>query len=220
MAVLESAAFWIILAAVSELIAISPLKDNSIIQIVLSTLNKVKGKGEEEKKDWATYHQMVDGCLDLALVAHMMKSIVQYKQKNSIQPYRTSWITLKTSGWRLSLKRNHKLQKQKQEHSVKTDGLYQKQIRHSPMIEPFVPLFIAVGTGFAVLTSRIYNKISHLDTRVDGIELRIVQDFVSKSDLQLALDRMESHMVRIEDKLDAIASNKCAWLHYILFKDS
>jgi hypothetical protein len=43
MAVLESAAFWIILAAVSELIAISPLKDNSIIQLVLSTMKGLKG---------------------------------------------------------------------------------------------------------------------------------------------------------------------------------
>ena len=77
------------------------------------------------------------------------------------------------------------------------------------MIEPFVPLFVAVGTGFAVLTSRIYSKIGNLDSRVDGIELRIVQDFVSKNDLQLALDRMESHMVRIEDKIDAMANNKC-----------
>lgn len=77
------------------------------------------------------------------------------------------------------------------------------------MIEPFVPLFIAVGTGFAVLTSRIYNKIGHLDTRVDKIELRIVEDFVSKNELQVALDRMENHMVRIEDKLDAIVKNKC-----------
>jgi hypothetical protein len=50
MVVLESAAFWIILAAVSELIAISPLKDNSIIQIVLSTVKGLKG-GKEEKKD-------------------------------------------------------------------------------------------------------------------------------------------------------------------------
>ena len=49
MAVLESAAFWIILAAVSELIAISPLKDNSIIQVLLSTVNKLKGS--ETKKD-------------------------------------------------------------------------------------------------------------------------------------------------------------------------
>ena len=43
MAVLESAAFWIILAAVSELIAISPLKDNSIVQLVLSTVKGLKG---------------------------------------------------------------------------------------------------------------------------------------------------------------------------------
>ncbi len=90
-----------------------------------------------------------------------------------------------------------------------TDGLYQNHTRHLEMIEPFVPLFVAVGTGFAVLTSRIYNKIGHLDTRVDGIELRIVQDFVSKNDLQLALDRMESHMTRIEDKLDAMANKQC-----------
>jgi len=83
MAVLESAAFWIILAAVSELIAISPLKDNSIVQLVLSTAKGLKGG----KKDWATYQLMVNGCLDLALVVHTMKSIVQYKLKNSMQPY-------------------------------------------------------------------------------------------------------------------------------------
>jgi hypothetical protein len=49
MAVLESAAFWIILAAVSELIAISPLKDNSIVQLVLSTVKGLKGSTEEKK---------------------------------------------------------------------------------------------------------------------------------------------------------------------------
>jgi hypothetical protein len=77
------------------------------------------------------------------------------------------------------------------------------------MIEPFVPIFVAVGTGFAVLTSRIYNKISQLDTRVDKIELRIVQDYVSKTDLQVSIERMENQMVRIEDKLDNIVKNKC-----------
>ena len=44
MAVLESAAFWIVLAAISELIALSPMKDNSIIQLVLHALNALKGK--------------------------------------------------------------------------------------------------------------------------------------------------------------------------------
>ena len=44
MAVLESAIFWIIVAAASEIIALSPLKDNSIIQLVFHALNSIKGK--------------------------------------------------------------------------------------------------------------------------------------------------------------------------------
>jgi len=44
MAILESAAFWIIVAAASELIALSPLKDNSIIQLVFTVLKSIKGK--------------------------------------------------------------------------------------------------------------------------------------------------------------------------------
>ena len=42
MAILESAIFWIVLAAASEIIALSPLKDNSIIQLVLHTLKTIK----------------------------------------------------------------------------------------------------------------------------------------------------------------------------------
>ena len=42
MAILESAVFWIVLAAASEIIALSPLKDNSIIQVVFHTVNKLK----------------------------------------------------------------------------------------------------------------------------------------------------------------------------------
>jgi len=37
-------AFWIVVAAASELIAISPLKDNSIIQLVFHALRSIKGK--------------------------------------------------------------------------------------------------------------------------------------------------------------------------------
>lgn len=42
MAILESAIFWIIVAAASEIIALSPLKDNSIVQLVLHAVNNVK----------------------------------------------------------------------------------------------------------------------------------------------------------------------------------
>tara|TARA_B100001094_G_scaffold325101_1_gene378867 strand:- start:1088 stop:1324 length:237 start_codon:yes stop_codon:yes gene_type:complete len=74
------------------------------------------------------------------------------------------------------------------------------------MIEPFVPILVAVGTGFAVLTTRIYNRISHLDNRVDSIELRVVQEFVTKDDFNSAMERMEAHMVRIETKLDNLVN--------------
>ena len=42
MAVLESAIFWIVIAAASEIIALSPLKDNSIIQLVFHAVNSLK----------------------------------------------------------------------------------------------------------------------------------------------------------------------------------
>jgi len=42
MAILESAAFWICIAAASEIIALSPLKDNSIIQLVFHVLGQMK----------------------------------------------------------------------------------------------------------------------------------------------------------------------------------
>ena len=44
MAIFESAIFWIVVAAASEIIALSPLKDNSIIQVVFHALDSVKGK--------------------------------------------------------------------------------------------------------------------------------------------------------------------------------
>ena len=42
MGIFESAIFWIIVAAASEIIALTPLKSNSIVQLVLSALNTVK----------------------------------------------------------------------------------------------------------------------------------------------------------------------------------
>jgi hypothetical protein len=37
-------AFWIVIAAALKLIALSPLKDNSIVQLVFHALRALKGK--------------------------------------------------------------------------------------------------------------------------------------------------------------------------------
>ena len=44
MAVFESAIFWIVVAAASEIIALTPLKSNSVIQLILNALNSIKPK--------------------------------------------------------------------------------------------------------------------------------------------------------------------------------
>ena len=76
------------------------------------------------------------------------------------------------------------------------------------MVESIVSAVVAVVTGGAVLTSRIQSRILELDKRVDCIELNMVRDFVSKDDFAQALETVEGHMVRIEDKLDALADSR------------
>lgn len=39
---LQHPAFWIIVAAMSEVIALSPLRDNSVIQLVFTALRAIK----------------------------------------------------------------------------------------------------------------------------------------------------------------------------------
>ena len=43
-----------------------------------------------------------------------------------------------------------------------------------------------------------------MEKRIDTVELRIAESYVSKGDFNLALNRMEDHMVRIEEKLDEL----------------
>ena len=72
------------------------------------------------------------------------------------------------------------------------------------MIETVIPVFIAGVTGFSVLITRLHQRVTSLDNRVDAFELRVAQSYVSKTDLNEALERFETHMLRIENKLDRI----------------
>ena len=48
---LSEPAFWVIVALASELIALSPLKENSVIQSVQTLLKKLKPEKEAERND-------------------------------------------------------------------------------------------------------------------------------------------------------------------------
>jgi len=74
------------------------------------------------------------------------------------------------------------------------------------MIEAVIPIGVAVATGFSVLITRIHSRVHELDRRVDHFELRIAENYLSKTEFSAALDRVETHMVRIENKLDRLAN--------------
>ena len=78
-------------------------------------------------------------------------------------------------------------------------------------MEAIVAAGIAIVAGGATLNNRLHNRINNvhdrisgLDRRIDAIELGVATDYVSKADLSVMVQRMEDHMVRIENKLDQI----------------
>jgi uncharacterized coiled-coil protein SlyX len=76
------------------------------------------------------------------------------------------------------------------------------------MIEAASPVAIAVVSGVGVLFTRVNQRVHELDKRIDVFELRVAESYVPKSELSSALDRVEGHMVRIENKLDALINKK------------
>ena len=75
------------------------------------------------------------------------------------------------------------------------------------MLEAAVTLSIAALTGMSVLTQRLHGRINELDKRIDKVELRVASDYVTKSELSAIMERMEAHLVRIEEKMDKISFN-------------
>ena len=92
----------------------------------------------------------------------------------------------------------------------KTAGQYQLLTSlFKKMIEPFIPAIIAIVTGAAVLFNKVNHRVTQLDHRVDRLELKLVESFTTKADFSTAMNRMEEHMIRIEDKLDKLVDKKC-----------
>jgi prefoldin subunit 5 len=66
-------------------------------------------------------------------------------------------------------------------------------------------LIIGVGSGVLTVNGRSNSRMDEIDKRIDGIELRFAEKYVPRQELAHALQKMEDHMIRIENKLDQIA---------------
>jgi uncharacterized coiled-coil protein SlyX len=68
-----------------------------------------------------------------------------------------------------------------------------------------ISLVIGASGGMTAVHSRTNARVSDLDRRIDQMELRIAEKYVPRNELSNALQKMEDHMIRIENKLDQIA---------------
>lgn len=67
-----------------------------------------------------------------------------------------------------------------------------------------ISLVIGVSGGVMAVNSRSGSRMDEIDKRIDGIELRFAEKYVPRQELATALQKMEDHMIRIENKLDQI----------------
>ena len=131
--------------------------------------------------------------------------------RSSTPPYRISLIGKKRRGIKHSQLKRTNGQPKRQARLVKTAGLYQLAMTLSTkMIEAFIPAIIAIVTGTAVLFNKVNHRVTLLDTKVDKLELKIVESYTPKQEFTAAMMRMEDHLIRIEDKMDQLVNRNCA----------
>jgi Tfp pilus assembly major pilin PilA len=51
--------------------------------------------------------------------------------------------------------------------------------------------------------------VTLLDSKVDKLELKLVETYTPKQEFTAAMLRMEDHLIRIEDKMDQLVAKKC-----------
>ena len=133
-----------------------------------------------------------------------------YDRKNLTPPFRINLTRQKRRGIKRSQLKHLNGRAQKLERLAKTDGLYLLLIRaYTKMIETLVPVVIAIVTGTAVLFNKVNHRVTTLDTRVDKLELKLVETYTPKQEFTAAMLRMEDHLIRIEDKMDQLVNKKC-----------
>ena len=70
------------------------------------------------------------------------------------------------------------------------------------MVEAWVTASVAVVGGVYGIIQALHRRVTHVDTRLDRIELCLARDYVPRSEFVASQTKLEEHMVRIEEKLD------------------
>ena len=72
------------------------------------------------------------------------------------------------------------------------------------MIEAIVPAAIAALTGLGVMFKSTHSRLHEHDKRMDGIELKVAERYITRAEVSETMKRFEQHFVRIEAKIDQL----------------
>ena len=72
------------------------------------------------------------------------------------------------------------------------------------MVEAWVTGSIGVIAGGYAILQGLHRRVTHVDTRLDRIELSLARDYVPRSEFVASQAKLEEHMTRIEEKLDRL----------------
>ena len=132
-----------------------------------------------------------------------------FKQKSSTPPFRISSTRQRKNGIKRSLLKKLRGKPKRQERLAKTAGPFLLLINiYRKMIETAIPVVIAIVTGTAVLFNKVNTRVTQLDTRVDRLELKLVESYTSKQEFTQAMIRVGDNIIRIEEEMDQLIGKK------------
>ena len=69
-------------------------------------------------------------------------------------------------------------------------------------------LFVFIASGVFTVLGMTSRKFDGMDRRVDALELKIAENYVTKTDFVAYQKALTSTLVRVEDKLDKALTEK------------
>jgi len=70
------------------------------------------------------------------------------------------------------------------------------------VVEGIVAGSLGLIAGGYTIIQAMHRRVNIVDTRLDRIELTLARDYVPRSEFMATQEKIEEHMVRIEQKLD------------------
>ena len=76
------------------------------------------------------------------------------------------------------------------------------------MIEAIVAASLGIAAGGYTVITALHRRVTSVDTRLDHIELALARDYVPRNEFLASQNKLEEHMLRIENKLDQLIFQK------------